>query len=166
LTVAELISLLIAASALIVSLYVLRRDRGRDRRDTFLQLHRQLIEAGVARGRRVLYETAEAAAAGKDWMKAWDSLPAEPRDEANQGLAMFDILGYYVRKGYVSKDDVFSNWGRSLLRITEAAEPYLRWRRDPTRNPDLWPYYAWLVDEARREGYRHDGPRTEPSRRR
>lgn len=115
-----------------------------------LKLHESLLSLDSQKGRRLLYEYAEL---GPDWKETLaEPSNTEDRDQINRSLSQFDVLGYYVLKGYVRKEDALDLWGITLLRCWDTGRPYLDARRQRPGNAALWPYYENIARQAA-QGY-------------
>ena len=131
--------------AAVVGGLALWRTHRSDRRDLFLQLHDQLTSPEVQQGRRLIHEFARN---GTGWSDTATDAAAEARDKANRALAMFDVVGWYVRKKYVDPSDVLALWAPAIVLCWHRAyEPYIE-RRRHTEGWDIWPHFEALVEEA------------------
>ncbi|RSO09914.1 hypothetical protein DMH26_00575 [Streptomyces sp. WAC 05379] len=105
------------AVSLVLSIYAVLRSKLLNKRDLFLALHDRLSTADQLAGRRALRRVGS-----PDQARAM--LLNEPReyDSMTSALAMFDILGLYVEKGYVKRDLVLEEWGHVLASLHQPAD--------------------------------------------
>ena len=118
--------------------------RARDRRDLILRIHETLLARELQRCRRLLHERKNVRA----WWEQDDE--KEDLDDINRALAMFDVLGYYVAKRWVSEADAIELWGESLIRAWQAGRSYIEWR-ESGEDRRLWPYFQELADVAEKK---------------
>jgi len=136
------ISLALALSAFVLSCLTFRRGKAVDRRNVFIEIHRQLLEPDLVAARRLLYKLRSL---------------ADVENLSNQGdeqmthiyrlLAMFDLLGFYAESKWVDEGTVLEEWGDTLNRSRQPAEHVLAWRRQVTDGP-TWPHYQRLAQAA------------------
>jgi hypothetical protein len=102
-------SLFISLVALSVAVATLLTKRKQDRRDLFLKMHERLIDPDLQNGRRILRECIKSVEDAEK-MRLGDP---ESYRLVGRALAMFDILGCYVRRGYIDEQLVLEEWGRT-----------------------------------------------------
>lgn len=107
--------------ALVFSAYVFVDGRKRDRRDIFIKMHELLISDSIQRGRYLLFEKV----VDIDSVK----FPTdEEYREINQAIAAYNLLGVYLKNGYVNERDVVDVWGPPVYRAWISAQPFLAFR--------------------------------------
>jgi hypothetical protein len=103
------VSLLISVAALSVSLVALLAKRRQDRRELFFKMHERLIDPDLKRGRQILRERVTSAEKARE-MHEHDP---DAYQLVGRALAMFDILGCYVRRRYIDEGLVLEEWGHT-----------------------------------------------------
>jgi hypothetical protein len=92
----------------------------------------------VVRGRRLLYSSA----ATPQWWHLEER--KEDLHDINHALAMCDVVGYYVKRGWVDRQDILSLYAPALSRMWSAGEPYVQWRR----TAEGWRVWRFFEDLA------------------
>ncbi len=128
-------SIVVSVAAFAVSVYALLAKRDQDRRDLFLKMHERLIDAELQEGRRLLRERIGSVDDAIGMRKA-DPVSYQL---VGRALAMFDILGGYVSRGYVDRDLVLEEWGRTYAGCWEHGRHIVMERAE--REPLTWS--AW-----------------------
>ena len=144
--ISSFFSVLISLTALTLTGLTYRDRRKQDRRDLFLKLHERLVEPDVQRGRRLLFTEATTVEAVRELREQ----QPEIFDQINRAIAMLDIAGMYVARGYIDKDDFLSEWSGVYGRAWLASQPFLEVRLGGIRagrNPG-WPHFRALGAEA------------------
>lgn len=133
--------------AAVVGAVALWRSHRMDRRSTLLKLTEQLIDPKMQEGRRLLHAYAEQ---GTEWWLARD--PQDPGhgdvDKINAALALFDIAGWYVERGYIDKEALLELWARAVVVCWDRAQPYVQMRRS-REDWRGWAKFEFLAHEAR-----------------
>jgi len=139
-------SVLISLTALTLTGLSYRDRRKQDRRDLFLKLHERLVEPDLQRGRRLMFAHAQTTEAVKELREQKPEL----YDQINRALAMFDIAGMYITKGYINKKDFMAEWGSVYGRAWLAAQPFLEVRFGGIHSDGQrgWPHLRTLGPEA------------------
>ncbi len=141
---AALASVMVAVIALGVSVIALVFSKRTDDRDVILRLFDRMAETHEAR--RHLYTQAERR---YDWW--YDRFGEAQRSEINGAIALLDIIGYYVDRGFIEQAAIVDVWGRTVAHVWEAAQGYIAFRRGT--EPDLWNYlddlYAKVPHDVR-----------------
>src|ERR1700761_3050107 len=89
------LSIVLSVFALCFSMYVFVDSRRRERRDMFLKIHETLINDDLQRGRQLLFIKVT------DECSVESLNPDEYRD-VNRALGTYNILGLYLKNGYVN----------------------------------------------------------------
>jgi hypothetical protein len=134
------LAIVLSSCALALSLYVFFHSRRKDKRDLFLRMHEQLVSPDRQRGRRLLYEMASTGRSVED-------LEADEYESINNALAYLDVLGIYYKNRYVRRQDVMEIWALPLVRLMQAAQPFLE-HRDTDQGSPIWPRLRTLTTEA------------------
>jgi hypothetical protein len=117
----SVVSLLLSFIAILFSIYVFLVGRRRDRRDMFLKIHESLISDDLQRGRQLLFTKV------KDESSV-DLLTDQEYRDINRALGTYNLLGLYVRNGYVDEADVMESWAEPLYNAWRAAGPFIEHR--------------------------------------
>ena len=139
-TMETLVPIVLSAVAVILSVYVFIDSRQRDRRDIFIKMHELLISNDSQRGRYLLFEKVV------DY-EAIERLTDEEYRDINRALAMYNLLGVYLKNGYVNERDVIEVWGRTIYRAWMAAQPFLAYR-EQVQGYQPMPYFALLAEKV------------------
>lgn len=133
----EVFSVALSILALGFSAFVFIESRRRDRRDIFLKMTEYLTSEDIQRGRQLLYEkvTDEESIA---------RLSNEEYRDINRAVNAFNILGLYVKNGYVSEGDVLDVWAVPVYRGWQAAQPYVT-HRARAQGSKTWLYFEILA---------------------
>lgn len=133
----------LAFAALLVSSGALYFNWMKAKQETFLDIHAKLIDVEVQEGRRLLYHEIRSAADPARLLKEDE----EKYDKVNRALAMYDVLGLYVRKRYVFKNWVLDEWGAALVRARPHAKHFIA-HRESQGSFSAWPNFHALSLEA------------------
>ncbi len=135
-------TVIVAFAALAVSIGTWFHGRREKQRDLFLSLHERLTHPDLLSGRQILWDEIRGSGNVHDLLQ-------RPHDyrQVVSAIAMFDILGLYVAKRYVSKEAVLQEWGSTFARtylhgvhVLDAREPKFGWRP--------WPHFEEFGQEA------------------
>ena len=126
---------LISVFALAVSVAAFLISLRRDRRDLFLSMHERLIDPDLQEGRRVLHARINSVEDVKQL------LDASPREYAlvNRALAMLDIFGMYVARGYIDKRVALEEWGYTYAKAAARAAHVIEFRAQHQDGWRSWP---------------------------
>ena len=119
--VSSTLSLFVSLLAVAFTGLSFRDRRRRDSRDLFLKLHGRLIDPDLQRGRRLLFEQARTT---EQVRRLRDQRPEE-FDQVNRAVAMYDIAGMYVERGYVDRELFLAEWGKTYGRAWLASAAFL-----------------------------------------
>jgi hypothetical protein len=145
---AALVGTVISLIAFTVSIFALVDGKRRDRRDLLLRLHEQLISEEHQVGRRLLYQMGGRPIA---------QLDQNEFSQINAALALFDVLGLYVHRKYVRRQDALQLWAVPTVLAWRAAQPFIEYRAaEHSYRP--WPYFEELAAAAEVELRRLDSP--------
>ena len=125
-TFAAIIALSISVASFGFSLLNNYQQRQQDKRDMFIKMHEALLDPDLQRGRRILNSKFRTAA-------EFDSMQDQSPDEyqlINRCLAMFDVFAMYVDHKFIDEELVLKEWGHTIARTWEHAEPFLDARSD------------------------------------
>lgn len=117
------ISLNLSVIAIAFSIYVFIESRGRDKRDVLIKMHEMLISDDLERARYLLFEKVV------DEASVQNLSEQESRD-VNRVISAYNLLGIYLKNGYVKEQDVMDAWGRSIYRAWMTAQPFLDHREN------------------------------------
>lgn len=121
-SVGSVLPLIFSACAVVISIAAFVTGQRQDRRDLFLSMHERLTDLQVQEGRRLLYERVHSV----------DDVVNLRRNEPQvyaliaRSLAMFNLLGLYVERGYLDREIVLEEWADPLARCYQSAQPVLR----------------------------------------
>jgi hypothetical protein len=110
----SILTIALSTTALTFSVYVFFNTRVRDRRDVLMKMSEMFISNDLERGRYLLFNrvTDEASV---------DHLNDQDYHDINRALSAFNLLGLYVKNGYISEQDAIEVWGWSVYRSWVAA---------------------------------------------
>ncbi len=140
----------LSCTAMVLSLYAFIHSRRKDKRDLFLRMHEQLVSPDKQRGRRLIYDMA---ATGR----SVDDLTADEYEAINNALAYLDVLGVYYNNRYIRREDVMEMWALPIVRLMQAARPFLE-HRDENQGTPVWPRLRNLAEDAQRYLRHNDIP--------
>ncbi|WP_344393619.1 DUF4760 domain-containing protein [Streptomyces vastus] len=144
-------SMLVAVVAVMYSVAISRSQRKQERRNLFLSLNEQLMHPDLQRGRTLLRDLINDTQDAKD---LFDRRQAEYWD-ISQAVAMFDLLGLYVKRDYVDEDLVMAEWGKTLTLVYEKhGESFIEAREISLGWPP-YPHFKTLAENARAKGKGH-----------
>ena len=137
------VTVFFAIAALLASLGALYFNWRKAKQDTFLNIHQQLIALDIQEGRRILFQKITSPEA------ASQLLIDDPDDyqKVNRALAMYDVLGLYVKRRYVFKSWVLEEWGANLSKAREPGRHFINHRK-ANGVPSLWGNFDKLSLEA------------------
>ena len=136
----NVIPILISCAALVFSVYVFINNHKQDRRNVLLKMHEILASSEHQRGRYILFEKVIDES-------SVETLCDEEYRDINGALTAFNLLGIYVKNGYVDERDVLDAWGVSILRTWLAAKPFVAHREHKHGyNPHI--YFEQLAHKA------------------
>lgn len=132
-----------SVAALLASLGALYFNWRKAKQDTFLGIHEKLIALDIQEGRRLLFQKISSPAAASQLLV--DS--PEEYQKVNRALAMYDVLGLYVKRKYVFKDWVMEEWGPNLAKARVPGRYFIEHRKEHGV-PSLWHNFDTLSREA------------------
>ena len=138
---ATVLSIVLSIVAVTFSIYVFIDSRMRDRRDILMKMHELLISNDLQRGRYLLFDKI----VDEDSV---ERLSGQDYRDINRAIAAFNLLGIYVKNGYVNERDVMDVWGRSIYRSWIAAQPIII-DREKGHGYHSYPYFKFLAERAR-----------------
>jgi len=138
-------STVISLIAVGISAIVFAEGRTRHKRDMFLRIQETMISEESYRGRQLLLSQAFTE-------KSINDLDHSRRAEVSRTLALFDTMGMYLDRGYLVEDDVLTMWGTRVVRVWNAAQPFIRRRERQTPGIRAYPYFQHLVERAQKSG--------------
>lgn len=142
----------ISAVALVVSIYALIATQKRDRRDLFLQMHHLLTDKDLQEGRRLLYETINSV---DDVRQIRQTDPARTA-LINRALSTFELLAFYVQRGYIDKQLMLEEWGHTYARAWLHGRHFVVERLERERDGwSGWPHLQTLAPEAEQWAAEH-----------
>jgi hypothetical protein len=135
------ISLLLSITASLFSIYVFMDNRKRDKRDVLIKMHEMLISEDLQRARYLLFEKVTDKA-------SIQRLSDKDFRDINSAISAYNLLGIYLKNGYINERDVMETWGRSIYQAWMAAQPFLDHREErhgyrPAR------YFGLMADRAK-----------------
>jgi hypothetical protein len=137
------IPICLSAAALILSFYVFIDSHRQDRRNVLLKMHELLISDNLQKGRYLLFEKVVDEA-------SVERLSGRDYRYINRALAAYNLLGLYVKKGYVDIDDVLDIWAVPIYRAWVAAQPFFA-HREKNVGHRLGRFFEPLAQRARDE---------------
>jgi hypothetical protein len=138
------VSIILSAIAVTFSFIVLIDGRRRNKRDAFLNIHEHLISEDQYRGRQLLLsQTFDDATI--------ENLTLSDRANISRAMAMYDLLGLYLRRDYLIKDDVIEMWGNAAYRAWLKAQPFVERRTRRTGIP-AYQNFRYPADLGERYG--------------
>jgi len=138
--VGDQVSAIVATIALVASLYALVETRKKDRRDSFLKLHEQLIGDDAQRGRALLMKLGPSP----------NRLSEEDFRCIKRALARYDLLGMYVARGYVRLDDALTLWAEPLYFALRASPNFIAYT-EKTDGYRPWGGFLELATQAEKQ---------------
>ncbi|NKG22392.1 hypothetical protein [Paeniglutamicibacter terrestris] len=110
----------------------------------FLSIHNSLISLDIQNGRRLLFNKINSPEDPSEL------LSSDPRayDQINRALAMYDVLGLYVKRKYVDKSWVMDEWGSGLAKARVPALLFMA-HREAIGVPSKWKNFDALSLEAK-----------------
>lgn len=144
-------ALSVAGGALALSIYTLFANRRQNRRDLFLSLHEKLTRPDLQTGRTLLRERINS------YRDAEEMRSSSPEDYklVVSAIAMFDILGLYVEKHFVSEELVFAEWGWLYADVYDHGKHVIEERRRNGTGQMPWPHFQDLGVAAAARNNRH-----------
>ncbi|WP_457809953.1 DUF4760 domain-containing protein [Microbacterium aquimaris] len=141
---AEWVAALVAILALAISIAAVVLVRRSEKRSLFIHLHDLLTSPDSQVGRRILHTrmTSE-----RRIDRIFKRRP-DDFDQVNRALGLYNTLGIYAHKGYVSKDEALDHWGGRVRKGWPAIERFLRWRRSRSDDSTMWSYLVWFAQES------------------
>jgi hypothetical protein len=97
----------------------------------------RVISDDIQRGRYLLFEKVVDAESVK-------RLTDEEYRDINRAIAAYNLLGVYLKNGYVNERDVMEVWGRPVYRAWLSAQPFLAWR-EHNQGYKAMPYFEMLA---------------------
>src|SRR5215813_14020195 len=138
---ATVLSIALSIVALTFSIYVFVDSRVRDRRDVLMKMHELLISNELQRGRYLIFDKV----VDEDSV---DRLSGQGYRDINRAIAAFNLLGIYVKNGYVNERDVMDIWGYSIYRSWIAAQPFIV-HREKRNGYQGMTYFGFLAERAK-----------------
>jgi hypothetical protein len=135
--VEAVVPIVLSVIALAFSIYVFIDSRKRDRRDIFIKIHELLISDDIQRGRYLLFEKV----VDQESVKR---LTDDEYRDINRAIAAYNLLGVYLKNGYMNERDVMEVWGRPVYRAWISAQPFLAWR-EHNQGYKAMPYFEALA---------------------
>jgi hypothetical protein len=73
----------------------------------------------------------------------------EERTAVDKACGSYDVAGILVKQGIVPKEIIIDNWGDSIKKCHNAAEPLIaEYRKPDQRGPNFWDDFEWLYHEV------------------
>lgn len=136
----ELVTAMVGALALLIAIVTYYFNWQKTRKELFLKIYEQLMAQDVQEGRRLLHALVDPSQAEL----SIDSASPEYA-KINRAVALFDVMGMYVYRGYMPKAWVLEEWGRTL----DHAKAKLLFFADKRKTaPGLWPHLRRLLGDA------------------
>ncbi|MFP3461272.1 hypothetical protein R5O87_10520 [Arthrobacter globiformis] len=114
------------------------------KQDTFLSIHDKLVAKDLQEGRRLLFEKIHA----PEDVEALLQKDEDGYHKVNRALAMYDVLGVYVKRRYVFKAWVMEEWGPNLAKAWSHAQHVIA-HREKRGAPSNWDNFRAISLEAR-----------------
>lgn len=132
-----MLSGLAIAVSLFSSTFAIWRARQITRRNTFLDVHRRLLDDDLISARHKLRQI--------ESVEDIEGLGSDGRSDIYRLLATFDLLGLYAEEGWVKRRTVLDEWSYSLAESKDPASHFLDYREGFRPNREHWPHYQSLV---------------------
>jgi hypothetical protein len=140
------LALVFSAVAVIISASTFAFNVRSRRRDLFLTMHERLLDDDVRRGRRALLSPPVSSV---EEARALRDRSGETYELASRALAMLDVLGCYVYRGYISKSLVLEEWGHTYAQLWLAGRHIIEMRlEDDGGLWSAWPHLQRLGEES------------------
>ncbi|MEV6005639.1 hypothetical protein AB0M29_02410 [Streptomyces sp. NPDC051976] len=134
-----------AGTSVAVSVVALTQSTRWQKRDLFLALHEKLTHPELQSGRTLLREEINKPDDAQN-MREWRT---EEYRKAVSAIAMFDILGLYVKRRYIKKVWVFEEWGWLYAEVYSHGRHVIEERRANSGNGrQPWPHFQALGKKA------------------
>jgi hypothetical protein len=137
------LSIVLSVVALGFSIFVFTDSRRRDRRDVFLKITEYLTSDDIQRGRYILFDRVADE-------PSIERLTDDEYRDVHRAVNAFNILGLYVKNGYVSERDVLDTWTIPVYRARRAAQPLIAFRQR-THGYVAWPYFEALAKKCEKD---------------
>ncbi|MCX4983470.1 hypothetical protein [Streptomyces sp. NBC_00572] len=144
-------SMLAAASAFTLSIIALLVSRKQEKRILFLSLNERLMQPELQEGRTLLRESIESTSDAENVY----ALNKNQHWSISRAVAMFDLLGLYVKHGYIKKDLALEEWGKTLTLSYEGHGEHFVRAREEALGWSPYPHFKYIAEMARREGLGH-----------
>jgi hypothetical protein len=118
-------------------------NRQRDQRDLFLRIHERLGSVDQQRGRQLIHELL------KEQGKRVEDLDADQREAINNALGTLNLSCFYYVRRYIRRADLLQLWGLAILRVFDAAAPYLTYRASQSGGVRIWQDLDVFAADAR-----------------
>src|SRR4051794_23001490 len=115
-----LLSLLSPTVAVVIAVWGFRRATNADKLRAYFEIQDRYLAAEVRAGRRTLHQMV--AGRGTDEIA---NLDKAARDSAGYALAVMNSVAIACAGGYVERDLIMRNMGRSFVTTVTAAQPYI-----------------------------------------
>jgi hypothetical protein len=143
-TIAAVVSAVVAVAALAFTIHLAKAGTEQNRRDLFLSVHERLCQEDAHRGRRILWDQI----GSEDQARIMRRDHPEEWRQVVHAIAMLDMLGLYVRQGYIDKDLALKEWGSICAHAWEHGGKHVL----PAREADLgwrpWRNFEWFGQQA------------------
>jgi hypothetical protein len=140
----SVVPLVLSACAVILSAAAFVTRRRQDKRDLFLRMFEILIQPELQEGRRLLYDRVHSI---QDVIELRNNEP-DAYALINRALAMFEVFGMYVERGYIDRDLALEEWGRTYARCFLLSSPFVEDRRKLQGHSFVWPHLHSFGREA------------------
>jgi hypothetical protein len=133
----------IATSAFVLGLLTYTFNWRKSKKDLFISIHDKLIDPGVQKGRKVLFDQVT---------EMWSvrGLSDDDRDSANRALALYDTLAMYYSRDNVFKDEVLETWGLAMHKRADAIRAFIDYREFTDRYRS-WPHLTAMLDDLEKD---------------
>ncbi len=115
----------------------------KSKQDTFLSIHEKMVTSDLQEGRRMLFTEIKTP---EDVERLFQH-DREAYQKINRALAMYDVLGVYVKRGYILEDWVMEEWRSGLAKAGEPGRLFID-HRCQQGIPSNWPNFLELSRRA------------------
>lgn len=137
------LSFMFTGGALLLSMGAFYFNWKKSKQDTFLSIHEKMVTSDLQEGRRLLFTKIKNS---EDVERLFKENP-EGYQKVNRALAMYDVLGVYVKRGYIFEDWVLEEWGSGLAKAGEPGKLFIE-HRSRQGIPSTWPNFIELSRKA------------------
>lgn len=111
-------------------------------------MHERLLDEDIRCGRRDLFASSVDSV---DTARLFRTAKPREYERACRALAMFDVLGCYVERGYIDKPIVLDEWGHTYAQVWLKGQYIVSLRLEDDKGLwSAWPHFQTFGEEASR----------------